>query len=509
MIRIIRKSEGKQDAAQKLMKRFKLDDEQVDAILEMKLYKLARLEILVIQKELKEKRAESQADRSLLKDPQAAGRVVTRRARPRSRNAYADKRRTKIGGAGGEEVEYSRGGLHRRRGRPRGPHARRLDQARARDEGPAHHPPARGRRGDGGRARGSLKSNLVLLLATSAPPTSPASTTSRPPPATATRCRSCSSSTTASGWSARCRWTRGCRGPEKLLGVSRARLRAALPAGAAHRGLHPRRPPLCPARRGRRADRRACRSDEKDLLAVVTEHAHALVTQGERGERARRTGPRRDGDQGRGGRPGAGLPLHLATRTRRIDVRDARRAGSWCSRPAKYEVSAPRRARAARWRGRTTVKAASDAPAVDAAAGREEGGALTMATAKKATARGGATAPATSRSSRAWSRSASGRRCTSAAPTPPGYHHLLWEIVDNCVDEVINGYADRVEVTLHKDGKTVTVTDDGRGIPVDVHAASTRSRRWRSSSPPCTRAGSSSRATTCTRAACTASAARW
>ncbi|HZX97515.1 MAG TPA: ATP-binding protein, partial [Myxococcales bacterium] len=49
-----------------------------------------------------------------------------------------------------------------------------------------------------------------------------------------------------------------------------------------------------------------------------------------------------------------------------------------------------------------------------------------------------------------------------------GYHHLLWEILDNSVDEVINGYASRIEVTLHKDGKTVTVTDDGRGIPVDV-----------------------------------------
>ena len=49
-----------------------------------------------------------------------------------------------------------------------------------------------------------------------------------------------------------------------------------------------------------------------------------------------------------------------------------------------------------------------------------------------------------------------------------GYHHLLWEIIDNSVDEVINGYASRIEVTLHKDGKTVTVTDDGRGIPVDV-----------------------------------------
>jgi DNA gyrase subunit B/topoisomerase-4 subunit B len=49
-----------------------------------------------------------------------------------------------------------------------------------------------------------------------------------------------------------------------------------------------------------------------------------------------------------------------------------------------------------------------------------------------------------------------------------GYHHLLWEILDNSVDEVINGYASTVEVTLHKDGRTVTVTDDGRGIPIDI-----------------------------------------
>ena len=51
-----------------------------------------------------------------------------------------------------------------------------------------------------------------------------------------------------------------------------------------------------------------------------------------------------------------------------------------------------------------------------------------------------------------------------------GYHHLLWEILDNSVDEVINGYATRIEVTLHSDGKTVTLTDDGRGIPVDLMA---------------------------------------
>ncbi|ABF92611.1 type II DNA topoisomerase, B subunit [Myxococcus xanthus DK 1622] len=49
-----------------------------------------------------------------------------------------------------------------------------------------------------------------------------------------------------------------------------------------------------------------------------------------------------------------------------------------------------------------------------------------------------------------------------------GYHHLLWEILDNSVDEVINGFATTVEVTLHKDGRSVTIVDNGRGIPVDI-----------------------------------------
>jgi DNA topoisomerase IV B subunit len=49
-----------------------------------------------------------------------------------------------------------------------------------------------------------------------------------------------------------------------------------------------------------------------------------------------------------------------------------------------------------------------------------------------------------------------------------GYHHLLWEIVDNSVDEVINGFGSKISVTLHKDNKGVTITDDGRGIPVDI-----------------------------------------
>jgi DNA gyrase/topoisomerase IV subunit B len=50
-----------------------------------------------------------------------------------------------------------------------------------------------------------------------------------------------------------------------------------------------------------------------------------------------------------------------------------------------------------------------------------------------------------------------------------GLHHLVWEIVDNAVDEYLNGHADSITVTLHKSGDAVTVTDNGRGIPVDVH----------------------------------------
>lgn len=56
-----------------------------------------------------------------------------------------------------------------------------------------------------------------------------------------------------------------------------------------------------------------------------------------------------------------------------------------------------------------------------------------------------------------------------------GFHHLLWEIVDNAIDEVMNGHASKIVVTLDKDGRTVSVADNGRGIPVDVHAKSGKS----------------------------------
>ena len=49
-----------------------------------------------------------------------------------------------------------------------------------------------------------------------------------------------------------------------------------------------------------------------------------------------------------------------------------------------------------------------------------------------------------------------------------GLHHLVWEIVDNSVDEVINGFGNKIKITLHKDG-SVSVEDEGRGVPVGRH----------------------------------------
>src|ERR671931_1384597 len=56
-----------------------------------------------------------------------------------------------------------------------------------------------------------------------------------------------------------------------------------------------------------------------------------------------------------------------------------------------------------------------------------------------------------------------------------GLHHLVWEILDNAVDEAMNGYASNIWVTLHSDGSSITIADDGRGIPVDKHPTSKKS----------------------------------
>jgi DNA gyrase subunit B len=56
-----------------------------------------------------------------------------------------------------------------------------------------------------------------------------------------------------------------------------------------------------------------------------------------------------------------------------------------------------------------------------------------------------------------------------------GLHHLVWEILDNSVDEAMNGFASNIVLTLHEDGSSITISDDGRGIPVDRHAATKKS----------------------------------
>ena len=97
IIRIIRKSDGKADSAAKIMKRFELDAEQTDAILELKLYRLARLEILVIQNELADKRKRARQISGLLKDEDGRWKVVRDEIEEiQATYAKTDKRRTLI-----------------------------------------------------------------------------------------------------------------------------------------------------------------------------------------------------------------------------------------------------------------------------------------------------------------------------------------------------------------------------------------------------------------------------
>src|SRR6266850_750502 len=105
IIKIIRKSDGKQDSAEKIMARFKLDAEQTDAILELKIYRLARLEILIIRNELEEKRKRARQINTLLKDEASRWKLVRSELEDVS-TKYGDKRRTAIA-SDSEEPEYS------------------------------------------------------------------------------------------------------------------------------------------------------------------------------------------------------------------------------------------------------------------------------------------------------------------------------------------------------------------------------------------------------------------
>ena len=105
ILKIVRKSEGKADAAQQIIKRFDLDAEQTDAILELKIYRLAKLEILLIRKELEERRRRVRQINTLLKDEDS--RVGHRPRRDRGvQKKYGDARRTSIASDEGE-AEYT------------------------------------------------------------------------------------------------------------------------------------------------------------------------------------------------------------------------------------------------------------------------------------------------------------------------------------------------------------------------------------------------------------------
>jgi DNA gyrase subunit A len=105
ILKIVRKSDGKADAAQQIIKRFDLDADQTDAILELKIYRLARLEILVIRKELEDKRRRMRQINTLLKDEGSRWDIV-RVEIEEIQKKYGDARRTSIASDEGE-AEYT------------------------------------------------------------------------------------------------------------------------------------------------------------------------------------------------------------------------------------------------------------------------------------------------------------------------------------------------------------------------------------------------------------------
>jgi DNA gyrase subunit A len=107
ILKIVRASEGKQDAAKKIMARFPLDEEQTDAILELKLYRLAKLEILLVRKELEERKERATEIRRLLKNEEARWKLV-RKELVEIQESYGkkDPRRTLIEAAT-DEPEFT------------------------------------------------------------------------------------------------------------------------------------------------------------------------------------------------------------------------------------------------------------------------------------------------------------------------------------------------------------------------------------------------------------------
>jgi DNA gyrase subunit A len=105
IIKLIRASEGRQDAKEKLMKKFSLSEIQADAILDLRLYRLAKLEILVVRKELAEKKTEEKRLGGILKSESKRWAIIKDELST-IKMTYGDKRRTKITG-GTSDPEYS------------------------------------------------------------------------------------------------------------------------------------------------------------------------------------------------------------------------------------------------------------------------------------------------------------------------------------------------------------------------------------------------------------------
>ena len=193
IIRIIRKSDGKADAAQAIMKRFELDADQTDAILELKIYRLARLEILIIRTRADDKRKRARQINALLLDEPGRWTMV-RGELEEVMQKFGDKRRTAIASDSGEPeysaddfiieednvVIVSRDGWVKR-------------QKEVKDL--SDHAPARRRPGAGGLCA-AARERPASSSATSARPTPAASSTCRPRPATASRSSDSSSSRT-------------------------------------------------------------------------------------------------------------------------------------------------------------------------------------------------------------------------------------------------------------------------------------------------------------------------
>ena len=193
IIKIIRKSDGKADSAEKIMKRFSLDAEQTDAILELKLYRLARLEILVIQTRAGR---EAQARPADFGAAEGRGRPLEAGARRARRDPeqvrQSEDRSAPLAHRGSRGSRILRRRLHRRRRQRRDRVARRLGEAPEGSEGPVDHAPAR-RRQRCWPPWPAAPGRRWCSSATSASPIPAASSTCRHRPATAIRCRSCSS----------------------------------------------------------------------------------------------------------------------------------------------------------------------------------------------------------------------------------------------------------------------------------------------------------------------------